>query len=97
LPPKKPTITGPDGYMRPADEEKRLNLLAVAVLGSAAGRELLHYLRSITIERVAGPEITDGQLRHLEGSRYLLAIMEQRINLGHKAKANEGSSQSDGS
>lgn len=81
-------ITGPDGYVRTKEAEARLNILCASVFGTAAGIELMSYIKSITTERVAGPEVSDGRLRHLEGSRYLAAILSQRTALGHTEKSN---------
>ncbi len=73
---------GPDGLMLSAKRSDELDLLAAATFGSGSGREFLKYLRSITIEMVGGPEITDAQLRHREGARYLVGIIEARIRAG---------------
>lgn len=81
-------VIGPDGRTRTEEEERRINLTAVSVLGDQAGKDLMAYLRSITIEAVAGPNISDAELRHLEGQRYLVGLLSTRINLGHKAKTN---------
>lgn len=85
---RKRVVTGPDGYQRTSEHENRINVLCASVLGSAAGRELMDYIRSITTHRVAGPDISDAALRHLEGMRFLAAVLTQRIELGHKEKAN---------
>jgi hypothetical protein len=75
---------GLDGYERSAEEEARLNVAAATLFGTAAGKEFMDYLRSISIERVSGPNIDDGHLRHLEGMRFIVAIISQRIAKGHK-------------
>jgi hypothetical protein len=73
---------GPDGLARTREQEDQLNQLFASVFRTAAAREVLSYLRAVTIEMVAGPEITDAQLRHREGSRYLVGIIEARIAKG---------------
>ena len=75
-------LLGPDGIARRPDDEHKLNELAAATFRSKGGQEFIRYLRSITIEAVGGPEITDAQLRHREGMRYLVGIIEQRIEKG---------------
>lgn len=75
-------VLGPDGLSYSPEEDKRLNDTLRAAFGSAAGREALAYLRSITIEMVAGPNITDAELRHREGARHLVAVIEARIRKG---------------
>lgn len=73
---------GPDGLILSAARSNELDLLAAATFATGAGREFLKYLRSITIEMVGGPEITDAQLRHREGARYLVGIIEARMRAG---------------
>lgn len=75
-------LLGPDGLIRLPADERKLNELAAATFSSKGGQEFLSYLRSITIEAVAGPHIGSDELRHREGMRYLVAIIEQRINKG---------------
>lgn len=78
----QPKQLGPDGLIRRPEDEKKLNDLAAATFRSRGAREFLTYLRSITIEAVGGPSITDAELRHREGMRYLVGIIEQRIEKG---------------
>ena len=49
---------------------------------SPAGKAVLQYLRSITIESVAGPAISDAELRHREGMRFVVGLIETRIKGG---------------
>jgi hypothetical protein len=56
------------------------------VFESPTGKEVLRYLRSITIEMVNGPNVTTEELRHLEGQRYIVGLIEQRIAHGHRSK-----------
>jgi hypothetical protein len=43
---------------------------------------VLQYLKAITIDSVAGPEISDHALRHLEGQRYIVGLIQRRVNKG---------------
>jgi hypothetical protein len=80
MPKTKPKrILGPDGYERSEKDEKFLNDVIVTCFNNPAGIETLKYLKSITTERVAGPEIKSDALFHLEGQRYLIGIIETRI------------------
>ena len=74
---------GPDGVARLPEIERKLNMLFLATFTTPAGAEVLKHLRKITIEAVCGPEITDSHLRHLEGRRFLVGIVEQRIRAAH--------------
>jgi|TARA_B100000676_G_scaffold311662_1_gene382391 hypothetical protein len=75
---------GPDGYVRSAAEERKLNKLMASVFVGAKGDEALGYIRQITIEAVSGPDIGQDQLRHLEGMRYLAAIIQRRVTKGRE-------------
>lgn len=76
-------VLGADGVPRKPEEEKELNQIMAATFKGRAGRKVIEYLRSITIEYVAGPNISDTELRHREGMRYLVGIIETRISKGH--------------
>jgi hypothetical protein len=47
----------------------------------------------MTIDIVSGGNISDGELRHLEGQRYAIALIVKRMNhaasLNNKGKTNE--------
>jgi hypothetical protein len=75
-------LLGPDGVTRRPEDEQKINELAAATFKGKGAQEFLRYLRSITIEAVGGPQITDAELRHREGMRYLVGIIEQRIDKG---------------
>tara|TARA_S200000501_G_C20742422_1_gene707935 strand:+ start:635 stop:922 length:288 start_codon:yes stop_codon:yes gene_type:complete len=81
----KPTssnLVGLDNYTRPAEEETELNSLCLNVFASKNGQKVLSYLKSITIEAVAGSEVSDATLRHLEGQRYMIGLIQRRVNKG---------------
>lgn len=56
------------------------------IFESPTGKEVLRYLRSVTIEMVNGPNVTTEELRHLEGQRYIVGLIEQRIAHAHRSK-----------
>ena len=70
---------------KPADEEN-LNTLFYKMFTTSGGSEILKYLKSLTLEAVAGPEISNEQLRHLEGQRYIVGLLQRRINKGTSQK-----------
>jgi hypothetical protein len=43
--------------------------------------EVLKHLRRITIETAGGPLISSDELRHREGQRFLVYLIQARINL----------------
>ena len=79
-------LIGLDGYKRAKQVEESLNLLFQSIFNKKEGKAILNYLRSITIESVAGSDITDQALRHLEGQRYLVGLIQRRVNKGLSQK-----------
>jgi|TARA_B100001059_G_scaffold29934_1_gene24227 hypothetical protein len=78
---------GVDGFPRPQKEDEKISMDIKALLGTPAGKEVLRYLRSITLDAVAGGGISDGELRHLEGQRFIVALIERRINHAEKVES----------
>jgi hypothetical protein len=67
-------------------EDQKINKLFATVFKTDAGKEVLAYLKSITAETVSGPNVSNSQLFHLEGMRYLFAIIQNKINKGKEDK-----------
>ncbi len=82
------TYIGIDGIERNKDEDLRISLDVHSLFKTPTGQSVLKYLRKITIETVNGPNVNDATLRHLEGQRYVYAILERRINHAMKEKKN---------
>tara|TARA_R100000700_G_C3095937_1_gene95149 strand:+ start:413 stop:667 length:255 start_codon:yes stop_codon:yes gene_type:complete len=78
-----------DGFPRPKAADNKISQNIQALFTDDLGKEVLSYLRSITIESVSGANISDAELRHLEGQRYLVGLIERRIKHAEKVKANE--------
>ena len=80
---KKPNmLIGLDNMQRRPQDEENLNTLFYKLFTTTGGSEVLKYLKSLSIEAVAGPEVSDQQLRHLEGQRYLVGLNQRRVNKG---------------
>jgi len=77
---------GLDGIQRETDKDKEISQNVAEVFSSPTGKEVLRYLRSITIEMVNGPNVTTEELRHIEGQRYIVGLLEQRIAHAHRSK-----------
>jgi len=75
-----------DGYTRSPKTEELLNKLFGSVFKGDDGKQVLTYLKSITTEAVAGPNMSTNELFHLEGRRFLVAIIQSRINANLKEK-----------
>ena len=77
---------GVDGYQRKPELDAQISQNFAQIFESPTGKEVLRYLRSITIEMVNGPNVTTEELRHLEGQRYIVGLIEQRTAHGHRSK-----------
>ena len=77
---------GIDGVQRKSDLDKQISHNVAKVFESPAGKEVIRYLRSVTIEMVNGPNVTTEELRHIEGQRYIVGLIEQRIAHSHRSK-----------
>lgn len=73
-----------DGYVRSEDQERNLNKIFAGVFKGDEGKKILEYLKSITTEAVAGPNIESNQLFHLEGMRFLTGVIQTRIKKGEQ-------------
>ena len=71
--------TAPDGHKRTNPVERKINEALQLCFRDAVGERALKYLRSITIEYVNGPGLEPNALVHLEGARWLVAVIEKRI------------------
>ena len=68
-----------DGIQRSDEAENKINEALALCFSGANGEFALKYLRSISIERVMGPNFDPNSLAHIEGQRFLVGIIEQRI------------------
>lgn len=75
---------GADGIERSIVEETELNTLAAQVFREPNAKLFLSYLKSITINNLQGSGVSDNELRHIEGQRYIVALMERRIENGRR-------------
>jgi len=82
-------FVGIDGFRRRKSEDAIISKNVASLFSTDTGREVLRYLRSITIESVNGAAVSNDELRHVEGQRYIVGLIEGRINNGHKVKVNE--------
>ena len=82
------TYFGLDGFQRSQSEDHRISKNIDSIFKTPTGKEVLKYLRSITIESVQGPNASDAELRHLEGQRYLVGVVERRISHAQRIKQN---------
>jgi hypothetical protein len=81
---KHTQIQGIEGLVYTPEAEDEINHLVSVTFGTDAGRRVLEYLRNITFNRIHGPEVSDSTLRHAEGSRFIVAVLESRIAAARK-------------
>jgi len=79
---------GIDGIQRNKESDEIISKNVSAIFDTPTGKEVLNYLRSISIESVNGPIIEPNQLMHHEGQRYIVAILENRIKHAKRVKTN---------
>ena len=75
---------GVENFPRSKEDDEIISRNINSVFKTPNGKAVLKYLRSITIESVQGPNASDAELRHLEGQRYLVGLIERRINHAEK-------------
>lgn len=78
---------GVDGVQRRTRLEKDLNGAAAAMFSTPAGEQFFAWLKSITINNVMGPAAPDSTLRHVEGQRFIVALIQKRIEHGRRNSA----------
>ena len=82
----QPKHLGVDGFPRSKDSDEIISKNVLSLFNTPNGIEVLKYLKSVTIEAVSGSNISDAELRHLEGQRYLVALIVKRINHAMRLK-----------
>lgn len=83
---KQTPYTAIDGFQRKQEDDVKISHEMASLFSSPSGQQILQYLRSITIDAVSGANISDNELRHLEGQRYLVGLIVRRINHSHGVK-----------
>jgi hypothetical protein len=77
---------GIDGIHRKSERDVEISKNIAQIFSTPTGQEVLKYFRSITIEMVNGPNVSTEELRHIEGQRYLVGLIEQRIAHANRSK-----------
>lgn len=76
---------GIDGIQRTKEDDLIISKNVAQIFKSPTGKEVLKYLRSITIETAHGPNVQANELFHAAGQAYIVAILEQRIAHAHRS------------
>lgn len=83
---KQQVNIGVDGVQRPKATDVNISQNVAEVFSTPTGQAVLQYLKSITIQMVHGPDVSTEALRHLEGQRFIVALIDQRIAHAHRSK-----------
>jgi hypothetical protein len=78
----KVPIVADDGATRTRDEQADIDAAAARLFSCPDGELVLGYLRSITLDYVTGPHEAECAVRHLEGQRYLFAVIQRAVMRG---------------
>lgn len=70
------------GYSKEVDKD--LNSKAYGLFGSGIGKDFIHYLDSLTTNNVYPAGTGIETLAHAEGSRWIVAIIKKRTELGRR-------------
>ena len=81
---KEKINVSPDGRGYTKEVDKDLNSKAYALFGSGVGKDFLQYLESISTNNVHAAGAGIETLAHAEGSRWLVAVIKSRMELGRK-------------
>jgi hypothetical protein len=77
---------GIDGFQRAKQSDVQISQNIAEIFNTPTGKEVLRYLRSVTIEMVSGPNEQSNSLWHREGQRYIVGLIEQRIAHAQRSK-----------
>ncbi len=75
---------------------QNIDQLFARVFNTSSGKELMAYLRSITLERVLSADASDAAIRFLEGQRFLVRQMENFTQRGSVAYSTMEKGETDG-
>jgi hypothetical protein len=66
-------------------EEAKLNQAFALIFSGPTGELCLNYLVGKTLNRINGPDFNPNSLAHLEGQRFIVADIKQRILIGERS------------
>lgn len=67
-----------DGIFRSQEQESQINKTLASVLATRDGKQMMEYLKSITLSAVLPETASDGEMRYREGMRRLVQIIDAR-------------------
>jgi hypothetical protein len=76
-----------DGVYWSPEQRKKLNALCAELADHPKFQDFLGYLRALTIECVEGDSVNPQSLVHREGQRWLVKLIEGRIESGRRDRS----------
>lgn len=83
---REKNVLSVDGVQRTQNADKLLADAFASCFNTPAGVRVLDYLKSRTVNMVAGPEVSNEHLRHLEGQRFTVSQMTLWIERNEQLK-----------
>lgn len=65
-------------------EQDQIATMFSGVFDTPAGKKILDWLKAQTINQIGGPDITNDFLRHMEGQRYVVGLIDMYVKRGRE-------------
>lgn len=83
--PRRESLTvGPEGVQMPEALSEEISLEVCSLFASPLGQKVMTYLRSFTTNFAHQPGTTIEALAHREGARWLLGVIQARVEHGRQ-------------
>ncbi len=80
---------GIDGFKRSFDSDLEVSQVLAETFKTPSGEATLKYLKSITIDMIHGAATSNDELRHHEGQRFIVGLIQARIQHAARNRASE--------
>jgi len=80
---------GIDGFKRSSDSDLEISQVLAETFKTPSGEATLKYLKSITIDMINGAATSSDELRHHEGQRFIVGLIQARRQHAARNRASE--------
>ena len=80
---------GIDGFKRSFDSDLEVSQVLAETFKTPSGEATLKYIKSITIDMIHGAATSNDELRHHEGQRFIVGLIQARIQHAARNRASE--------
>lgn len=80
---------GIDGFKRSFESDLEISQVLAETFKTPSGEATLKYLKSITIDMIHGAATSSEELRHHEGQRFIVGLIQARIQHAARNRASE--------